>query len=1205
MKKCLFFLSCILLTLLLTSCDLFNGSLSEYIAEYTQNANLEMCVIPDCFPRDASENSCVLNTEGIQLILRNPLKFEINFEYTFNNQSIAEVYESDYKDSNPIQFTPVGEDKTIFNLIFPADFLEAIDTGTLGIEEKTKDISGTVHAYDKTTLRPFGSLELSLSANTPPAYSYAMLQLDQDPEGEKANQAHNVICFEMPHSARNNDFTEIKINNDVWKVEYDSYRDTIPNSVKLTPASGNKGTLIVNPRTVDDPEDPDYPIPVKPVTYPVEADLDLFVPKDPIEYDTFYYISTDIHTEDEKLYYITLTDEAEISTTGTISSKVEKLTPVILTLEPATGSLNTGIVAADDGFTTITVRHDGKTIKGDACLDKEHISLSWVLYDNDLVIVDQNTVFATSCTIKVPIGTGYTVEAIANCPNYVSSTMETTGSFTVRHSTNYFIAETGSNDSAGTSVSPYRSIQNAINDIKYEIDTYGPESGYTINVLSNLTPDEDFLNATTGSSLDNHLEARYLINMSHFDASGNPQASLTEATLTIRGSDANGNAANRTINAQGSAENSRMLVRWGGTNTLTLENLTLTGGYYKGDNQYCPGINLDASQGQTLTVTLNNVTITGNTRDTGTSETADMTSGLYFYGGYSFSPDSTLTLNNCTVSGNTSIGSGKGAAVTFKGETGAGKILIKGKNIIQNNVTNPDTDNLASNVYLTVSGGVNKVLTVESALSGGSRIGVTTATQPAVGEPVPFVDGWQASYGQPANFFTSDTGCGITTDDSDIPVFAVNSGSSDGYLINEDVTISVSSDYYIPGVEKKITVSATLNDTTPVDITDKVTSWHLELTENGEAIPTSWYTVSGNTITLKQALPGNTYTLYADIIYNGRHYSDSIAIAPQSPIASLTTAPTSGYVSASTASDFAQLATWVNGGSSLENVTILLDSDVTITGSYTAIGTNSTRFKGTFNGQGHTVNINSQTANALYYGLFGDVYGGTIKNVTVTGSITASGNKEYIGGIAGELTTGTIENCINNVTISGAKYAGGIVGFPVAGTIKNCLNNASVSGTQYAGGIGGSKNASAGDNTVIIINCVNNGNVTTSDTGEASGGITGHIGNYTQKLSLTNTANTGVITKNSSPSSEIYGGNTTAIKELKNVIYLQNSGSGTFSNDGTLYSASSYAAEIHAETSLSAIVNRLNSWINSQPAAERATYRKWKVSGTKIVFEEE
>lgn len=1256
MKKRFSCFLCVFLILLLASCDLLGGSLSDYITEYTENANLEVFVIPDVYPRDASQTACVTNpATPIILYLRNPMKYEIVFEYTFHIASIQLLYSVQYQQTDPIQFIPVSDDYSAYSMIFPSAFLDQIDRNAfIDSELSSKDISGTLKAYDKETHREFGSLELTLSANTPPdPVATYMMQLDQDPAGEKADSARYILCFEIPHSSINNDFDTIKINNSTWKVDYNFGSQ---DGLKLTPYGGNTGKLLVNPAPTDElPYGIDF--------YPLEEDsVDKFEPMGLTAnppFDTFYYLTGDARSDTEMLYTLTITDKAGLKSESTVSNKADKLNPATIssTIAPTIVSGDVSIYVAGLNNTlplnikAATATTEGKPVEG---ASYEYI-VQEVDEDGHLLPTDNIPEWKedTSGSIQLPPNNTdtdayYKVSVRSKRIGCLTSDETSTGIFKVIRSNHFFVRHSGdgSDDSNDGSLSyPYYSFSRCMEKIvsyqNYLTDnSYNKvlENGFYIDVPENYT--------VTGS--DDVFNNSYLIN-------NNINGSTTfSGKLTIQGVDESGSPLSGTSRRTIDAGSSGGLLSWSAvannTATLSLKNLTFTNGYSKESGKYAglyfqtisvPG-NPD-NNNEKLHVTITNCDITHMTGSYGY--------GIYFYGGNSSLSDtstSTVTITDCTISDNEKTGinhsyAAQGSSYEKLILAGNTKIqnnsdggvneslglIIQSKNVIISNnkgygvsvgawakieiagatiTNNTDASNNPKNLYLVESTNNSGVVTrANITVTGnlaGSKIGVTTANQPAVGELIPFVDGWQASYGQPANFFTSDAGCGITTDDSGTPVLAVNSGTG-GYHFTEDVTISVSSDNYIPGVEKQITVSASLDGAEPVDITNDVTSWHLELTENGETIPTSWYSVNGNTLTLKQALPRNTYTLYIDIVYNGRHYSDSIAITPPPSVASLTAAPTGGTVTAASQSDLAQLATWVNGGSSLENVTILLDSDVTITGTYRAIGS-STKFQGTFDGQGHTVNINSQTTDATYYGLFGDVYGGTIKNVTVTGSITASGDNKYIGGIAGELATGTIENCINNVTISGATYAGGIVGFPVSCTIKNCINNASVSGTKYAGGIGGSKNASAGDNTVIIINCVNNGKVTTSDTGEASGGIIGHIGSYTQKLSLSNTANTGVITKNSSPSSEIYGGNTTAINTLKNVIYLQNSGSGTF-KDGTLYSTSSYAAEVHEETTLSDIVSRLNSWITSQPADERGTYKKWKVSadGTKIVFEDE
>ncbi len=142
----------------------------------------------------------------------------------------------------------------------------------------------------------------------------------------------------------------------------------------------------------------------------------------------------------------------------------------------------------------------------------------------------------------------------------------------------------------------------------------------------------------------------------------------------------------------------------------------------------------------------------------------------------------------------------------------------------------------------------------------------------------------------------------------------------------------------------------------------------------------------------------------------------------------------------------------------------------------------TTLFHGEFDGQGYSIlnlKIEDSTA-ANSEGLFPLIYSATIKNLTVTGSV--SGSAKNIGGIVGNNHRGTLDNCTSyvNVTSNGGNYAGGLVGFynysssyvadNQVGAIKNCVNYGSVSGAKYSGGIAGSASG-------IITNCTNNGDV--------------------------------------------------------------------------------------------------------------------------------
>ena len=125
------------------------------------------------------------------------------------------------------------------------------------------------------------------------------------------------------------------------------------------------------------------------------------------------------------------------------------------------------------------------------------------------------------------------------------------------------------------------------------------------------------------------------------------------------------------------------------------------------------------------------------------------------------------------------------------------------------------------------------------------------------------------------------------------------------------------------------------------------------------------------------------------------------------------------------------------------------------------IGTSNNPFKGTFDGQGHTISGLYVNLKKNYVGLFGHVgKGGTVKNVTLADSYV-SGNIS-VGGICGWNDGGTVENCTSGCTVKGTgNSVGGICGSNQknnrAGRVLNCHNTGKVTGTDfYIGGVCGS-----------------------------------------------------------------------------------------------------------------------------------------------------
>ena len=143
-------------------------------------------------------------------------------------------------------------------------------------------------------------------------------------------------------------------------------------------------------------------------------------------------------------------------------------------------------------------------------------------------------------------------------------------------------------------------------------------------------------------------------------------------------------------------------------------------------------------------------------------------------------------------------------------------------------------------------------------------------------------------------------------------------------------------------------------------------------------------------------------------------------------------------------------------------------------------------YTGTFDGQGHTVKNLSVTVNVQpgRAGLFGCVKDGTIRKLTVAGSVSCTANQGWCGGIAGYAMDETIENCASLCTVSCTGIdarVGGIVGYVPSSSsmtiIRDCYNIGNITGGidnggSYTGGICGFYLSGQ------IFNCYNVGEIT-------------------------------------------------------------------------------------------------------------------------------
>ena len=208
------------------------------------------------------------------------------------------------------------------------------------------------------------------------------------------------------------------------------------------------------------------------------------------------------------------------------------------------------------------------------------------------------------------------------------------------------------------------------------------------------------------------------------------------------------------------------------------------------------------------------------------------------------------------------------------------------------------------------------------------------------------------------------------------------------------------------------------------------------------------------------------------------------------------TIESNGSYTVTSADGLMNVAELVNGGKTDINITLGKNIDLTGKG-WTPIGTNyEKRYKGTFDGRGHTIKGLTVTTNDQFVGLFGYLdKAGTVKNVVMEGiqitsnHVLMSGNT---GGVVG-YSWGTIENCSVSGSVSGTNCVGGVVGSQKAGSIIGCSSSAIVKGTRYVGGV-------AGEKWGTMTACYATGNVTleiNSPQDLSGGGVVGLNGGST------------------------------------------------------------------------------------------------------------
>ena len=293
-------------------------------------------------------------------------------------------------------------------------------------------------------------------------------------------------------------------------------------------------------------------------------------------------------------------------------------------------------------------------------------------------------------------------------------------------------------------------------------------------------------------------------------------------------------------------------------------------------------------------------------------------------------------------------------------------------------------------------------------------------------------------------------------------------------------------------------------------------------TENGNPAQITPYNKGGDTYTAlvaPQTVAAGTafitckFTNGKVFVYKMKEATDWQAGEEYTYTVSLAAAKDPGYTiegdgsyTVTTADGLKNVAKLVNEEGKTD-INITLDTDLTLTGEWTPIGTESQPYTGTFDGGNHTITglkiDQSGTDNVGLIGYLGSE--GKVQNV-VLANISVSG-ANYVGGIAGQ-TDGTVENCSVNGTVTGQNQTGGIVGRNFS-TISGCSAEGTVTGNTNVGGISGLcvPNYDTGTDS-LIGSTIEGCHSTATVSGISSvGGVVGNLGNNSFLMACYSTGN--------------------------------------------------------------------------------------------------
>lgn len=809
------------------SCKLFNADINAFLEYYSGTSVVADVSFPETSGRASNGLLCIDSKadKTFNLILRNPQGYstagDITLEYKFNNEYLQ----------NDISFYPdieLNDDLITATMTFSKENLEAFDKGNIKDDDNNiiKDLSGVCRIYADFSGSYFdGDYPVDFIVNSAPdRIRGAMFQIN----GKKDTKPNYVVAFNAPaisgtvHEA---DTHHLYIGKNHW---------TFTGNYNLTEVSVEPGCSLST---------------TKPSSlYDLDDKASTFQSLSSAGYVPLYFTSNEKCDDSSRVvtYKLSIVDDYGLSSNTVVINKPNKLQPPVFS---SLTDASTYPAEEESGEFKFVINHygdtfyldeDGNEIAGATC--QNPVMIDYVVKKSGTVI--ESGVKRAPVILNLPSATGYTVEAYAYSDGVIDSRNNTSKTFGVSRSNIYYVSQNGDDiNGTGSRAKPYETIEQCFGEIENQISSFGKNSSYVINLMSDISAQGD---ATFYIPPYNGSDYSYIEN----------------STVTVQGYGGVRKIRNIEVTGEEREAYSAISVVHVPAMTLKLKNLEITSEY---------GAGIEANSTNAVNIELENVTVKDCYKD-------DSSAGIYF------NTSGKLTLSNCTVINNicrfSRTDSGKGAGIFVN----QGSIAVKNKVVIKDNIWIDSDDNqYSSNLYLTKNGEDQRVIQIEGPLTKGSEIHLNTQTVPTVDVPVKFTQGFVAKNSslKPYNVFFSDENYAVRLKDNEAVL--AKGGLSIGEPSSTSVVLSSESltTFSLKTSGNTITFVAKLND--QFNITSEV-DWSFKLVMYGDDL--SSFIKQGNTSQTKNEvtfintnnLVAGKYNLYAFAKYKDKQYSTMVDV---------------------------------------------------------------------------------------------------------------------------------------------------------------------------------------------------------------------------------------------------------------------------------------------------------------------------------------